>query len=1774
MDLINRKSKREAIIQEIVKLKKKFIAIQIKGDTYNKSGYNKESLVNQESRQEENQKKILKTFQKAEADYQPAKYFQINTIQFSEHQPCQQRPDNQSSTIKFQELFPQIYNNVQRIVVKIYSAFFGYSAYSYTLFSFHQSNLNISLNYNVQSKKIFINVNEMSQEAVYPSLIVGIWNIINLDIQMISGNIQILLQIQISDQPASIISIPLSYPFVGEFILNEFEINYGNPPKRLGVNPSCQLLTYLSIGVANQITPLQFDQILDYLAQVKAKLEFNYDFFYTQSNPGELISDRGDLFLKLRLQNGQLNNTISMNSNFIQTYQYDTITQITFSFYIKFNRLPTTISTYLILYFDQNSYSLQFGNNQIQLGSQIINQNIQIWNHIVFIQQYNLYLFINGQEKIQIQPNPSFFTFKYIFQSTDASYQLNHIRIYTGSLLQQVNNCFLQSYDGSCVICDQDFLIDFQNKMLCIPRSSINKDNEIPGVKDWNPPRKVCGKNMINDSSSVNGCKCLIGYYFDGDNCIKCPQYCMYCQSLQDCYQQRDVEGRCINQDAFDDGQDCFLPLFTIPQRFNIRRILTLPDFGQTCTSTDPDQNNFIFQKNQLNYNLGESIYFSFFLVAKTINQVFDDINIATIQDNQITIMRITLSCQIVNTFQILFVKFYIKDQLKKKYFFDPNDYAWIGFWTDNTNFIFMFRTNLSNYYDEQAGLFQFFLSSNIQICVGSCDANLINGCLSLTNNPIKIIKNIPYPPTSEGIALFFSTQLNDYLLLGRYKLDINQSNPINSISDTSGQPSQPQLQFSNSLQIFNQIQGFQLTENIVASIIYGANQYGDLFTLSFNIEFDSSFQYQSFRLLKITNQSFFLEIFLIPDYDQQIMAVQIFYINISKTLRKAVLLLNKSNFFLITARVETQKLSITSFYIDIVCNYIKETFLVVVVPGNQIKQIDFGDITTQNKVFLDNINIYQQNVFVYYDYTKVDPCFVYVNLEYMTCLYLKRGYLYYNNQIVTYEQCSKMASKLNLVSYMNLKDQTCNFKVAISLSEYLCALLGFQDNKLICTQCKDINADPNQNCLVCKKKYFFDSLTNKCQRCDAQCLACKDKSSNCVECQYINQITPNCDCISFQQASQNTCQCNYKCGQCSGIDSNICKTCSSDRRVLPNCNCDEKYEEKQNECVEIQNNIKCNYKCLNCFNTSDNCTTCSQNRINPPLCYCEYGYEEQSDGKCSPCQKGFSYDSISRKCKACNSYSSLEQEQILQSSCLKSLNVTFNSVQERKKYYLRFSFDKNLYIFNIPETELSRVISFYIPEVQNNAYSIINPQFIQNQFQVEINIKANFQADYIYATFLTSKYFLSEDQQYILNEKYLNTQMKTKIGPFLFQKDILENPTLDNVSDQLNQFKSSNKNIFMIINQFQVVFYVLNTLQPVSIFLLLDAIYPPQLYQFYQIVGTFVFPQVPDYLSEIPNLQFSLFGYKLQGSDAQQPDFGKFKYLGFCQSIIVNIPYLLIKQFLILFLISLIVLMELFLLKKSATLKKLKIFFVQRLNGDQETTLAITFICIFIQFQELNEESYIYRMGFYASIILVLIQVLVFKFNIENLKSNNPIQREYSSIYIERVQEKTNFFGTYYFQIQTLKKYAYLAVVCILYKYPILICSICGTLFLISALQTIWIKAYKLKISRTIKFLGEIIFSTVWFIHIFIIGLEQKFKLEKVINDDFLQQYILIGNVALWLLVIYNSLFLVQFILDNVNLVINQLCKKNDNQNKPLIKQNSNIYKCKIPTQNYQKQI
>lgn len=114
--------------------------------------------------------------------------------------------------------------------------------------------------------------------------------------------------------------------------------------------------------------------------------------------------------------------------------------------------------------------------------------------------------------------------------------------------------------------------------MVCVEKTLTNTDDEINGVKDWNPKRILCPYNMINDNKDSKKCRCLIGFYQEGNECIKCPKYCPYCSNFNDCSDVRDSNGNCKDSNDFDDGINCLKPQFIMKSRSNYRKVFPLPE--------------------------------------------------------------------------------------------------------------------------------------------------------------------------------------------------------------------------------------------------------------------------------------------------------------------------------------------------------------------------------------------------------------------------------------------------------------------------------------------------------------------------------------------------------------------------------------------------------------------------------------------------------------------------------------------------------------------------------------------------------------------------------------------------------------------------------------------------------------------------------------------------------------------------------------------------------------------------------------------------------------------------------------------------------------------------------------------------------------------------------------------------------------------------------------------------------------------------------------------
>ena len=256
------------------------------------------------------------------------------------------------------------------------------------------------------------------------------------------------------------------------------------------------------------------------------------------------------------------------------------------------------------------------------------------------------------------------------------------------------------------------------------------------------------------------------------------------------------------------------------------------------------------------------------------------------------------------------------------------------------------------------------------------------------------------------------------------------------------------------------------------------------------------------------------------------------------------------------------------------------------------------------------------------------------------------------------YGKCTKCFPKFTLV------DGTC------PCYDSSCALCetGFEGYNL-CYQCKNgyynynndcyCNIDnceqcSENGCLKCKTNYYFNNITNKCEKneekikCnDTNCEICySEEYGTCEECKDGYDIKRG-SCYELQKPINNNCPKDYflkgeYCYEkCYGIDCpnkyfsyylcpiNNCLACV-DKEIVILKNCD--------------NSLYCTIEgCLNCF-TSDECAICAR------------GYY-LIDGICKKCSKGCSICSNSETCEYCLSGYELN----ITNQCVMTNNFDFN---------------------------------------------------------------------------------------------------------------------------------------------------------------------------------------------------------------------------------------------------------------------------------------------------------------------------------------------------------------------------------------------------------------------------------------------------------------------------------------------------------------------------------
>ena len=106
------------------------------------------------------------------------------------------------------------------------------------------------------------------------------------------------------------------------------------------------------------------------------------------------------------------------------------------------------------------------------------------------------------------------------------------------------------------------------------------------------------------------------------------------------------------------------------------------------------------------------------------------------------------------------------------------------------------------------------------------------------------------------------------------------------------------------------------------------------------------------------------------------------------------------------------------------------------------------------------------------------------------------------------------------------------------------------------------------------------------------------------------------------------------------------------------------------------------------------------------------------------------------------------------------------------------------------------------------------------------------------------------------------------------------------------------------------------------------------------------------------------------------------------------------------------------------------------------------------------------------------------------------------------------------------------------LYDFPLHSSLICGSLTFMSSIYTVCARPYKSKRTRMIKILGDLLLSATWFLHIPIIFQEKNLLKETLLADSQLSKYFLFGNIIMIVLSVFNLVFLVEFVCQQISTI------------------------------------
>ncbi|KAL4491303.1 hypothetical protein ABPG72_021689 [Tetrahymena utriculariae] len=1205
--------------------------------------------------------------------------------------------------------------------------------------------------------------------------------------------------------------------------------------------------------------------------------------------------------------------------------------------------------------------------------------------------------------------------------STTRIVQIKSFKLYSGGFFNSCYNCNININNYDCFYCQNasDYLkfdSQYSCQLSCSSPFLIQQNLCLYDTSNSSQCQQP-GQDLFNDQ-----CRCPDGQYFDIilSKCQNCLYYCRTCQTQYTCetfLNSNNYNGQCDNN-SFNDETQCISLYLKIVSNQNQKFVIDNSQINCLIPS-----NNYNFQQFQvrdqalkigyesqsffftLNFNLQisslqkQNIYTICYLMNKN-NHIFSIISMYNSQ----------------NILQIMFIN--SDNQTLLQAYIEPDIYTYLGFYYDFFGIMLILKQKW-----QQVSYYKINMKSIIKQKLD--DPYLVIGiqsplfqnqyplCGTIGSNNWIFQGDISMRSFSTYLLEFFQKDLD--LILNFNFLEYQQEFQNKQLVIQNKQDSSITLSFSNQNYGFNILRGIQMPSQnqAILNFNYKLNQVPFCIMMSITPIYYNQCEHFYYNIVSLAYSNNLQFIFRLNsdqslhyNYQLELCAQNIYNYNCKKFNKPIIKYDQPTNIFIKVEYYEYSSSLIMAKF-NVVINYVQDSVEMLypfsIIPNNY--DIIIGDsytryallvLTNQPILYYGQIHIYLGG-FYYISYDNQDPCFIYINRANMTCIFPKQNYSLKDGQAISQNDCNKDNKNQELYYYDEIT-KTCQNSGLIFPN---CININIQTKE--CSQCIDSNMILSQNC-SCPSGMFYEE--NSKVYCSLSCSTCITNQNNCLTCRNQNQIPPLCNCSQADQYrdSNFVCrQCNMQCSTCIG-DPDYCLSCSQNRLNPPLCN------------IFTPNN--CPSKCKYC-NQDSLCTQCSGNRISPPNCVCPDGYfSDPATGLCQICQQGQFYDQTQKTCLKCFELcgSCFGKESFNCSTCLFGLQLnksnecicsnnlvlvqisnqnycfqlmqiefTIQFINNQYQLIIEFPYEIDQLQIIINQQGLNQLFQVHINQLQNNFYSIQDFQIQENNKKIilQLDILTNIKQTTGYLLFQKTNIFQNSQNMVVLNPIYNKQPLNFQIGPY-FQETTIKIP-IDNIIP-------SNQNLISIINKFQFLFYILNSIQPTAMFLMLGLQFPPNLYQYLTCFGKFVFRNTEETQSSVYKSNFSFLGFDLN-QDVKEIPINQLNRLGFSNSILVNCQiivgknWLFLKQF------------------KDQVLKTKQIYLCLQLqyafNTYKQNKAATLIGGVFIQV--CSQHFYLYYLIYGSLNLLTLISLQVGKFN-QNFSTKNQkklkIQRILITIY------------------------------------------------------------------------------------------------------------------------------------------------------------------------------